>query len=161
MKQHNTNNMSIKIYKAQSILTVPIIGDGKILRYVEFSEANKTYRSSSKKEQESLESLPLFGNLFKLIETIATEESKTKRIVSSTKSDSTIKGLERENDPVPENKDEEKEVSFDTNDWGEAKDILRAEPYLVSHQSLRDPKCILSKATELGVSFPNLVLPTE
>ena len=153
--------MSIKVYKAQSILSVPIIRDGKILQYVEFNEANKTYRTNSEEDQKALESLPVFGKLFRLTETIATEESKTKRIVSSTKSDSTIKGLERENDPVPENKDEEKEVSFDTNDWGEAKDILRAEPYLVSHQSLRDPKCILSKATELGVSFPNLALPTE
>ena len=153
--------MSIKVYKAQSMLSVPIIRDGKILRYVEFNEANKTYRTNSEEDQKALESLPVFGKLFRLTETIATEESKTKRIVSSTKSDSTIKGLEKDKYPGLEKKDEGKKVSFDTTDWGEAKDILRAEPYLVSHQSLRDPKCILSKATELGVSFPNLVLPTE
>ena len=153
--------MSIKVYKAQSMLSVPIIWDGKILRYVEFNEANKTYRTNSEEDQKALESLPVFGKLFRLTETIATEESKAKRVASSSKSDSTIKGLEKDKYPELKKKDERKEVSFDTTDWGEAKDILRAEPYCVSHQSLRDPKCILGKATELGVSFPNLVLPTE
>ena len=153
--------MSIKVYKAQSMLSVPIIRDGKILRYVEFNEANKTYRTNSEEDQKALESLPVFGKLFRLSETIATEESKAKRVTSSSKSDSAIKGLEEKKEPGLEKKEEVKEASFDTTDWGEAKDILRAEPYRVSHQSLRDPKCILSKATELGVSFPNLVLPTE
>ena len=153
--------MSIKVYKAQSMLSVPIIRDGKILRYVEFKEANKTYRTNSEEDQKALESLPVFGKLFRLIETIATEESKAKRVASISKGDSTIKGLEEKKELRLEKKEEVKEASFDTTDWGEAKDILRAEPYCVPLQSLRDPKCILSKATELGVSFPNLVLPTE
>jgi len=37
----------------------------------------------------------------------------------------------------------------------EAKELLRKEPYLVNHQSLKTPEATRAKAEELGVSFPN------
>jgi hypothetical protein len=40
--------------------------------------------------------------------------------------------------------------------YQEAKELLRKEPYNIPFQSLGTPEKIVTKAAELGVSFPNL-----
>lgn len=120
----------IKVYKAHNILSVPIVVDGKIVGYVEFKDENHTFRTSNEDHQNALESLPCFGKLFKLSESIGESEIKKNPAVE-------LKEL-------PE-----------VTDWQDAKDLLRKE-YGFAHQSLNTPENILKKASEAGVSFPNL-----
>ncbi|WP_099465553.1 hypothetical protein [Parabacteroides provencensis] len=120
----------VKVYKAHNILSVPIVVDGKIVVYVEFKDENHTFRTSDEIYQKALEGLPCFGKLFKLSESVGESEIKK--------------------DPIVELK-ELPEIT----DWQDAKDLLRKD-YGVPHQSLNTPENILKKASEFGVSFPNL-----
>lgn len=125
--------MIIKTYKANNNLTVPIVVGGKIVKYVDFSDANHTYVTKSEQEQTALESLGSYGTTFKLVET------------KSEKKEEVIPLFE----PA---------VFDDVTSLIEAKDILKGEPYNVAHQQLRTPESVMAKATSLNISFPNLKL---
>ena len=119
-----------KVYKANNNLTVPIVVDGKIVKYVSFTDENKTFITVDEVEQTALESLGSFGTLYKLVETVESKPVETKREPS-----------------------EYAEVTS----LSEAKDVLRTD-FEVSHQQLRTPASIMAKAEELNISFPNLKL---
>ena len=125
--------MIIKTYKANNNLTVPIVVDGKIVKYVDFSDANHTYVTKSEQEQTALESLVSYGTTFKLVET---KSEKKEEVI-----------------PLFE-----PSVFDDVTSLIEAKDILKGEPYNVAHQQLRTPESVMAKATALNISFPNLKL---
>lgn len=122
----------IKVYKAYNNLSVPMVVDGKIVCYIEFSDENNTYRTNNIVHQQALENLPCYKSLFKLSETIGDEAAE--------------KILMPPVDP--------KEYP-DITGWQEAKDILRKD-FDIPHQSLNSPENILKKAKEAGASFPNL-----
>lgn len=121
----------IKVYKAHNILSVPVVVDGKITGYAEFKDENHTFRTSDEILQKALEGLPCFGSLFKLSESIG------------------------KSDPAKELPAKELKVFSEITDWQDAKDLLRKD-YGIPHQSLNTPENILKKASEVGVSFPNL-----
>lgn len=123
----------IKTYKANNNLTVPVVVNGKIVKYVDFLEANHTYVTNSEQEQEALESLDSFGVSYKLVETKGEVKEEEKK----------------EFDPT---------VFDEVTSLAEAKDILKGEPYKVIYQRLNNPEAVLAIATELNVSFPNLKL---
>ena len=125
--------MIIKTYKANNNLTVPIVVDGKIVKYVDFSDANHTYVTKCEQEQTALESLGSYGTTFKLVET---KSEKKEEVI-----------------PLFE-----PSVFDDVTSLIEAKDILKGEPYNVAHQQLRTPESVMAKATALNISFPNLKL---
>lgn len=124
----------IKVYKAYNNLSVPVVVDGKIIRYIEFGDENNTYRTGNVVHQNALENLPCYNRQFKLLETIKDEAVK------------------KEESPVVDAKE-----FPDITEWQEAKDILRKD-FDVPHQSLNTPDNILKKAKEVGVYFPKLSL---
>lgn len=124
--------MIIKTYKANNNLTVPIVVNGKIVKYVDFSDANHTYVTNSEQDQTALESLGTYGSAFKLVET-----------------KSEVKEEKKEFEPT---------VFDEVTSLAEAKDILKGEPYNVAYQQLRGPEAIIAKAAALNISFPNLNL---
>lgn len=125
--------MMIKTYKANNNLTVPIVVNGKIVKYVDFSDANHTYVTKSEQEQTALESLGSFGSTFKLVETKNEEDHEEKKEFEPT-------------------------VFDEVTSLADAKDVLKGEPYNVVHQQLRTPESVMAKATALNISFPNLKL---
>lgn len=125
--------MMIKTYKASNNLTVPIVVDGKIVKYAGFTDANHTYVTNSEVEQTALESLGSFGSSYKLVETKSEKKEEEKR----------------EFDPI---------VFDDVTSLVEAKDVLKGEPYNVAHQQLRTPEAVMAKSAALNISFPNLKL---
>lgn len=126
----------IKVYRAHNILSVPIVVGGKIVGYAEFKDENHTFRTSDEVCQKALEGLPCFGRLFKLSESIDASNAKQVQHNSSDKND----GVKTFPEII---------------DWQDAKDLLRKD-YGVAHQSLNTPENILKKASEVGISFPNL-----
>lgn len=119
-----------KVYKSNNNLTVPIVVGGKIIRYVSFTDENKTFVTSDEVEQTALESLESFGTLYKLVE---------------------------ETVCIPEDVKRELSIYEEVTSLSEAKDVLRTD-FDISHQQLRTPASIMAKAEELKISFPNLKL---
>ena len=67
---------------------------------------------------------------------------------------------------VVENSEEGEEVDLkdvveypNVNDYQEAAEILRKDPYRIHHTKTKTPEDILEQAKLLGVSFPNLQEP--
>ncbi len=119
-----------KVYKANNNLTVPIVVGGKIIKYVSFTDENKTFITIDEVEQTALESLGSFGTLYKLVE---------------------------ETVYIPEDVKRELSIYEEVTSLSEAKDVLRTD-FDISHQQLRTPASIMAKAEELKISFPNLKL---
>lgn len=178
--------MLIKVYKASNSLTVPVVRDGKVLRYVVFRDENYSYRTCDEVEQSALEALPLFGSVFKLVQTIdlrpkVEEDDKGYKGFSGLKGFKDGDGLDTthmlgeehemgdddgeagagggldEGGVVPTESPTNDRKVYETADWQEAKEILRKE-YGIAHQSLNHPANILKKADEAMVVFPNLKL---
>lgn len=120
----------IKVYKASNYLTVPVVVDGKITRYVDFNDERFTYRTGDKIVQKALEDLSCFGSLFKL-DTVISDEDKPKARKSLLK------------------------AYGDITDWQDAADLLSKE-YGIDLKDLNSPKTILAAAKNTGVEFPNL-----
>lgn len=119
----------VKVYKATNYLSVPIVMNGKIVGYADFTDEHYTYSTRNKDIQKSLESLPCFNSLFKLL---------------------------RKVEDKPEKKETKK--SFNTiKSWQEAKNVL-ATKYKVDESLINTPESIIKKADELNISFPNLKL---
>lgn len=142
--------MALKVYKANLRLTVPIVTEGKVRRYVSFQDENCTFSTSDEEVQRALEGLALFGKVFKLVRTVG----------GNAGSGSPLPSGKEENGERAEREDEkaggEVRVFGEVADWQEAKDVLRGEPYGVPYQALGSPEAILKKAEELRVSFPRL-----
>lgn len=137
--------MGLKVYKADLRLTVPVVVNGKVLRYVCFQDENNTFSTSDEKLQKALEGLPLYGKAFKLFRSV--EAKKPKKPAEKPEA-----GSAGDNDATTEGLQVFEEVT----DWQTAKDVLKGEPYAVPYQALGCPEAILKKAEELRVSFPNL-----
>ena len=146
--------MALKVYKASLRLTVPLVENGKVLKYVSFQDENHTFSTADEKVQKALEALSLFSRSFKLIRTVD-EKKKTDVALPPPDRKDTNEGA---GDPVKSGSGEEYTVYEDVTDWQAAKDVLRGEPFNVPYQGLNNPDLILKKAEELRVSFPNLNL---
>jgi hypothetical protein len=123
----------IKIYKATSALQLPVCLGGK-LEYVAFSCGSHYTTAKDEKLQEAIEGTSYFkrGEI-KLFEQIS----------------------EATKEEPPKGKFEEKEFPEVTG-IQQAVEILKGEPYLVAHQSLRSPENVMKQAEANGVKFPNL-----
>lgn len=118
----------IKVYKASNYLTVPVVVDGKIVCYADFCDERNTYRTSNEVHQKALESLPIYGKLFKIEEVIGkTEKPKKKKT----------------------------EAYPEVTDWQDASALL-VEKYGADKDGLDTPDSILAAAKKAGVSFPGL-----
>lgn len=147
--------MALKIYKSNLRLTVPVIINSKVTKYVSFQDENHTFSTTDENIQKALENLPLFGRMFKLIRTIDGKKKTVSAQLSTEKMDTT--GEENGESGDPESK-ETYTVYDEITDWQAAKDVLRGEPYHIPYQGLSSPELILKKAEEVRVSFPNLNL---
>lgn len=151
----------IKVYKAHSNLSAPIVMGGKVICYAEFTDEKNTYRTSNEVHQTALEALPCFGKLFWLSQTIGEAKKIVAPIITPEKEVATpiVTPANTPTAPVDENPatDAGKKSYPDITDWQDAKEALRKE-YGVAHQSLGTPQGILKKASEVGVDFPNLKL---
>lgn len=112
---------------------------------VRFGDMEKkgVFITSDEKLQAAIEADPRFKWEFSLKEERG--KSEIQALVSEKSKDGGVKDL----------------VTVDIiTDFQLAKDHLRKE-YDIPHQSLNTPENILKKASEVGVSFPNLKLPEE
>jgi hypothetical protein len=126
----------IKIYKATTALMLPVRLDGR-LEYVFFSDGNCCATVKDEKLQEAIEASSYFkSGEIKLFEQIG-EKKQSKNAVNPAF--------------------DEKEFP-EVTEIQQAVEVLKGEPYLVAHQSLRSPENIKKQAEVNRVKFPNLNL---
>jgi hypothetical protein len=124
----------IKIYRTSTHLTLPVYVDGK-RKYVVFQDEHYGASVTDEKLQNAIEATSYFkSGEIKLFEQTGEKEQS--------------------NAPV-EPAFEEKEFP-EVTEIQQAVEILKGEPYLVAHQSLRSPENIKKQAEANGVKFPNL-----
>ena len=126
-------------FSNQSSLRIDYKGGSKTIIFENKKKnGNLIYESSDEEEQKGIESSRQFkeGRIIVLSSTPTKEEPQKDEGNTGGGSDLT--------------------VIDSVSTYQEAKDLLRAEPYLVAHQALGTPEKILAKAAELGITFPNL-----
>jgi hypothetical protein len=124
-----------KTYRASVRLTLPIIVGGKIL-YCEFSDEKHSFNTMDEEVQSYIENSPMFkrGEI---------KIFKTEEVVENTEEDADMDLMDIVEYP-------------NVNDYQEAAEILRRDPYRIHHSKTKIPEDILEQAKLLGVSFPNL-----
>jgi tRNA A37 N6-isopentenylltransferase MiaA len=124
-----------KTYRASVRLTLPIVVGGETL-YCEFSDEKHSFNTMDEEVQDYIENTPMFKRgeikIFKTEEVIENSEE----------------GGELDQNDVIEYPN--------VNDYQEAADILRKDPYRIHHTKTKTPEDILEQAKLLNVSFPNL-----
>lgn len=147
-----------KIYRVVTgiELSIPVLVNRQRV-LITFSGENASFSTVNKDIQMRIEGRPDFGKTIVLSDVREVEDVKESKGGGVP--------LKKEVNPVAppvipsEGESNEEAISvFDTDDWQEAKEILRGEPYGVAYQSLATPEKILAKASELGLQFPNLRL---
>ena len=160
--------MSQKTYIAASRLTLPVVVDGKVVRYVNFYDEKNTFTTDDAGVQQALEALPAFGSLFAVFRGGPAPRTKS---LSGGRPQPAAPAIR----PVPpalsalsvpsdfsDKAEETEEADFEEmpeiTDWQAAREVLKADPYKVPYQALVSPEAILKKAEENKVRFPNLTL---
>ena len=139
-------------------LSFPASVNGKRV-LITFQGEDTSFSTINEEIQKRIESRPDFGSVIKLV------NEKYENTGNSPTSENVLndgKGIKEkiiENNPINEPEDRNKSyIENDTSDWQIAKEFLRSEPYNIPYQALTSPERILSKAEEVKVHFPNLII---